>query len=379
MLNRCLALLAFAASMLDGQSRLELLRRAANFYNNLDSVDVKGYATARVPGTSWEITYDAETEAAQPKFIPVGLRASSMQVVTTVSNFRPARVVARTSDPFPTHRFMMLPFGQYENLARHLLDAQRIGVEIITYQGHNYSCDVIDAVYDESPEFKPNSISSHRKIYIDPNTLWVLKETRPDSAVGEWTFVVTSITLNKQPSAALLKALQSFASQPKTKSQWRGRPAPDLTLTDLSGNRVRLAELHGHPVLLDFWASYCGPCKRAAALSEQLANTYRQAGLIVWSLTEDTPSDARLWLKFNHLSLPVLLDRDGVAFKTFQVEGVPVAILIDDQGKVVKYWIGMDDPGDVQTTIESLVDHLQRHLNEPVAAGTPRAWGTFFH
>ena len=85
MLQRCISLLYFA-SLLNGQSRIELLRRAANFYNDVTSFDVKGNATAKVPGTSWQITYDSETEAAQPQFIPVGLRGASIDRKSTRLN-----------------------------------------------------------------------------------------------------------------------------------------------------------------------------------------------------------------------------------------------------------------------------------------------------
>jgi peroxiredoxin len=65
--------------------------------------------------------------------------------------------------------------------------------------------------------------------------------------------------------------------------------------------------------------------------------------------------DARLWLNFNHLTLPALLDRDGAAYRAFEVEGVPVAILIDGQGKVVKYWEGEEAKSDVQTAVEQVL------------------------
>lgn len=351
---RCVALLAFAL-VLHGQSSADLLRRAANFYNNLDSFHVVGYAKARLPGTSWQVTYDVETEAAQPKFIPLGLRRASMQAVSTVKNFRQTRVIADTSDPFPSRSFLMPPFGGFENLTQRLLETQRIGLETISYQGHEYRCEVIDAVYDESPEFKPNTKSSHRKIYIDPNSLWVLKEVRPDPNVGEWTFLATSITINEQPSEALIEALQRSAEQIKPKPEWQGRTAPDLMLDDLSGNRVRLADLHGHPILLDFWASYCGPCRRVAAISEELSVRYRGSGLVVWGVTQDTLDDTRLWLRFNHLSLPTLLDGNGAAFKAFEVEGVPVTVLIDEQGRVAKYWEGSEDQKQIEQSIQQIV------------------------
>ena len=341
--------------MVNGQSRIDLLRRAAEFYQNQSSFHVKGVASARVPHSSWQLTYDLEVEAAQPRFIPEGLRRTSLQAVTTTGNFRPARVVADATDPLPD-RFGMRPFARYQTLADHLLDAQRVGVETLTYRAHDYRCEIIDATYDNSPDFKPNSESSHLRVYIDPDTLWVLKETTPDPQVGEWTFAVTAQVFDQSPSEKLIKALEGFANQRKSKPEWEGRDAPDFALKDFSGNRVRLEDLRGHAILLDFWGSYCAPCKRATAFAEQLASAYKNAGLVVWGVTRDTPGDARSWLNFNHLSLPALLDQDGVAFKAFEVEGVPVAILIDEQGKIVKYWQGLDEKSEVQAAVEGIVN-----------------------
>ncbi|HEX3877955.1 MAG TPA: TlpA disulfide reductase family protein [Bryobacteraceae bacterium] len=355
MLKRYLVLLSFAAAVAHGQSRVDLLRRASNYYNDQGSFDVKGVTTAKAPGTSWQFTYDFETEAAQPRFIPVGLRRNSMQAVMSTSNLRTTRVVADATDPRPDRRIFIRPFVSLEKLANRLLDAQRIGVETVTYQGRNYQCEIVDATYDTSPDFKPNSATFHRKIYIDPETLWVLKITEPEPYVGEWTLTVTSLTFDQPPSEGLIQSLDRFQNPRTTRPEWKGREAPDIALNDLSGNRVRLAELRGHAVLLDFWGSYCAPCKRATALSEQLAAAYRDAGLIVWGVTQDTVDDARLWLNFNHLTLPALLDRDGAAYRAFEVEGVPVAILIDGQGKVVKYWEGEEAKSDVQTAVEQVL------------------------
>jgi peroxiredoxin len=60
----------------------------------------------------------------------------------------------------------------------------------------------------------------------------------------------------------------------------------------------------------------------------------------VLTLTQDTAQDAKLWTDYIHVSLPVLLDPDGGAFKAFDVQGVPVTILVDENGKVVHYWVG---------------------------------------
>ncbi len=355
MLKKWVVSLCFAAAMVNAQSRIDLLRHAAEFYQKQSSFHVKGVASARAPNSSWQITYDLEVEAAQPRFIPEALRGSSLQAVTTIGNLRAARVIADATDPLPDG-LGMRPFARYQTLADRLIDAQKVGMETVTYRAHDYGCEIIDATYDASPDFAPNSVSSHLKVYIDPDTLWVLKESQPDPRVGDWTFTLTSQVFDQSPSEKLIQALASFANPRKSKPEWEGRSAPDLALKDFSGNRVRLADFRGHVILLDFWASYCAPCKRATVFAEQLATVYKNAGLVVWGVTRDTPGDARSWLNSNHMSLPALLDQDGAAFKAFEVEGVPVAILIDGQGIVVKYWEGLEETSEIQTAVEEIVN-----------------------
>lgn len=95
-------------------------------------------------------------------------------------------------------------------------------------QGHTYSCEVIDAVYDYSPGFKPQSMIKHKRLSISPNDLLVLRETNSSGGL-DWTADVTAFSFDRPPSEAMLKALQTFAAQPKDRPDWVGRPAPDLT------------------------------------------------------------------------------------------------------------------------------------------------------
>jgi peroxiredoxin len=256
----------------------------------------------------------------------------------------------------------MAPFGRYDDLARRLVDAQRVGTEIITVQGHKHSCEIIDAVYDISPDFKPHSQTMHQRFSIDPSDMLVLRETQSSSDGIEWTGDVASTSFDLPPSEAMVQTLRDLAAQAKDRSDWIGRSVPDLVLTQLSGSSVRLAELRGKIILLDFWASYCAPCKRTTLHAQELANRYKSSGLTVLTLTQDTPADAKLWTDYNHVNLPVSLDPEGAAFKAFDVEGVPVTILIDQNGKVVHYWVGLDDPTIMDSVLSAT---LQGH---PISA-----------
>lgn len=339
------------------QSRVDLLQQVADHYRNATSFDVKGTASAVVPGTSWRVSYDFDTEGAQPTFVPLSVRTASMQVVSYVGNLKETLAVQDATDPKPQRRFGLEPLGRYSELTARLIDAQRIGTETITVQGHMYSCEIIDAVYDYSPGFKPHSMIQHKRLSISPTDLLVLRETNPSGGL-DWAAEVTAFSFDRPLSEGMVKALQTFAAQPKDRPEWVGRPAPDLTLSQLSGMPVKLSELHGKPVLLDFWGSYCGPCRRVTLHAQDLQKRYGASGLVVLTLTQDTQADATLWANYNHVTLPVLLDSNGAAFKAFEIQGIPVTIFIDESGKVVHYWLGLDDPSSIDSVLSA---SLQTH------------------
>ncbi len=151
----------------------------------------------------------------------------------------------------------------------------------------------------------------------------------------------------------MLELLKRTAADPQDRPQWIGRTLPNLALSQLGGASVNLRETRGQTVLLDFWDSYCGPCTIATRHAQDLENRYRSSGLEVLTLTRDTARDAKLWADHYHVNLPILLDPNGAAFKAFDVQGVPVTILIDANGRVVHYWIGLEDPAQIDSIVSA--------------------------
>jgi len=338
-------------------SRIGLLQKVEERFRNANSFDVKGTASAVIPGSSWRITYEFETEGAQPSFLPLSVRGPSMRVRSTIGKSTETKIDANAKDPKP-RGFGTFPLGRYTDITRHLIDAQKIGTETIAFQGREHSCEIIDAVYDISPELKPHSRTMHKHFSVDPSEMLVLRETHPGADNVEWTADVSSISFDQPPTEAMVGALERFANQPKDRPEWIGRSIPDVKLSQLSGSSVSLGDLRGKPVLLDFWGSDCGPCRLTTLHVQELAKQYQSSSLTVFTLTQETAQDAKLWTDLYHVNLPVLLDPDGKAFKAFDVEGIPVTILVDANGKVVHYWIGFDDRSSMDTVLAAM---LQRH------------------
>ncbi len=157
----------------------------------------------------------------------------------------------------------------------------------------------------------------------------------------------------KPPSAA--KKVAQFTSpeqqsEKQVAARYVGKPAPDFTLKDLSGKSVSLSSLKGHPVLLDFWASWCGPCQMTMPIFQQLHKDFAGKGLIVVGVdTWDTPKGFGAWQKENGsmYTFMILIDPAGqsqpdksIAGTLYDVTGIPTTLIIDKNGIVRGYLVG---------------------------------------
>jgi len=119
-----------------------------------------------------------------------------------------------------------------------------------------------------------------------------------------------------------------------------GSAAPDFTLRDLDGREVALGSLRGKVVVLDFWASWCGPCKRAMPFLEEIHRAYESdpatKGKVVvlgMNTSESDAADARRVIKEKALTYLTLLDADATSF-AYGVTGLPALFVIDTEGRV---------------------------------------------
>ena len=120
-----------------------------------------------------------------------------------------------------------------------------------------------------------------------------------------------------------------------------GKPAPDFTLRDLDGREVHLSELRGKPVLLDFWATWCGYCRQALPSVELLHRSLKDK-LAVFGVDDEAPEVAREYLQKFGYTLPSLVDPNDRAVNLFHLGGWPTTILIDREGKIVFYEVGFE-------------------------------------
>lgn len=140
-----------------------------------------------------------------------------------------------------------------------------------------------------------------------------------------------------------------------------GKSAPEFELKDLSGARVRLAEVRGKVVLLNFWAEWCGPCRAEMPFMESLYNAFKDKGLVVLAVSVDRSEKAvKAFVSEKKLTFKVLMDKDKeVSFDQYGVIGLPTTFLIDKnkKGGVAEKFMGpMEwDSAEMKDTVSRLL------------------------
>ncbi len=157
-------------------------------------------------------------------------------------------------------------------------------------------------------------------------------------------------------SILALGFLFSAVAMPKTEPV---KPAPDFTLKSMTGENVRLSELRGQVVMINFWASWCGPCRQEMPYLEALYQRYNALGFELLGVNvEQDVDDARRWLSDTPVSFPVLLDPQNELTAMYQVKAMPSTILVDRDGNMRHLHKGYK-PGD-ENTYQDLVRSLIR-------------------
>jgi len=135
-----------------------------------------------------------------------------------------------------------------------------------------------------------------------------------------------------------------------------GAPAPDFSLPDLDGKPLDLTNYRGKVVLLDFWATWCTPCRDEIPHFVEWQDKYREQGLQVIGISmDDGPKPVREFYREFKMNYPVALGTEKLAASYGGVLGLPITFLIDRDGRVAAKFVGAVEMSSVEQQIKSLL------------------------
>ena len=143
--------------------------------------------------------------------------------------------------------------------------------------------------------------------------------------------------------AVLLKIIRNYLLLLGCLVAWSGiaesasisGPAPNFTLKSLSGENIKLSELTGNVVLINFWASWCGPCRQEMPYLNAIHNKYEALGFTVLGVNvEEQVANARSFIAERPVDFPILFDSNNKVSELYKVIAMPTTVVIDRDGKM---------------------------------------------
>ncbi|MEK7439600.1 MAG: redoxin domain-containing protein [Chloroflexota bacterium] len=135
-----------------------------------------------------------------------------------------------------------------------------------------------------------------------------------------------------------------------------GSPAPDFTLKNIEGRDIRLSSLNGQPILINFWATWCGPCEIEMPAIDAAYRKYRDQGFVVLAVDDDEPlADVVVFFKKHNLAFEALLDPGTKVTDLYRVRAFPTSFFVGRNGRILSMQIGT-------MTEKQLEGHLERIL-----------------
>jgi thiol-disulfide isomerase/thioredoxin len=161
------------------------------------------------------------------------------------------------------------------------------------------------------------------------------------SLAGRWIFLLVAVLvvggglifLNRVPGQSRLAQLEP--------APIKGHPAPEISLVSTGGEPLSLSDFKGKPVVINFWATWCAPCR---AETPDLQEVHRELGdeMVIFgvNVTQQDQGDIEAFLQEFGVTYPVGLDVDGEAFRAYSVLGLPTTVFVDRNGIINEVFTG---------------------------------------
>lgn len=197
---------------------------------------------------------------------------------------------------------------------------------------------------EETRDLKFEIVEEHTRVQIDekiPETTFVFHPPAGARKVDKFSFAQ--------------KVKKPGVQESDTGSLQEGKPAPQFSLKDLSGNMHSLSDYKGSFVVLDFWASSDKTCKADLPLLKKLAQKYTSQNLVLLTINNEDEKKVREFLKEQNLAITVLLDSASEVGRKYRITMIPQLVLIDNEGIVKKLLPGAGTGQDLEKEFQNLL------------------------
>lgn len=150
----------------------------------------------------------------------------------------------------------------------------------------------------------------------------------------------------------------------------KGSEAPDFTLTSSAGREIRLSAFRGRPVLLNFFTTWCGPCRSEMPGMENMFQKYVSQGLVLIAVDQgDSLADVKKYATDMQLGFPLLLDEDTQVGDLYGVNSYPRTYFIDTEGVIQRVTAGSMEESEIEAGIKDLMEGAREAKEKKAAAG----------
>ncbi len=359
----------------------ELIRRVSRSYQDLQSYYFEGLLRTEIKGEGFyqRIELPVVVSAVKPDKTRIEIKHSlegflivtdgdtTWEYVPRLKQFtRQTGDVSRVAGYGSKLSLVAMSLVEdYSRLGRSAVEVRLVGEETREIDSREVRCLLVEYAGRTPLRFiddsGPSSILS-----IDPERNLILQEDSR-AAIGSspfgWpaearhTITLTKARINQSlPDSLFVFTPPQGAQQVQvlgSRSAPTGREAKDFTLEDLNGRPVRLSGLRGKVVILEFWASWCEPCRYEMPLVEALQHRFRDEGLVVLGINDEDPPIARRYVEQGGYTFPTLFDKGQTVAGLYGVRAIPALFVIDRQGEIVGRHSGYG-PGSEEKILDSL-------------------------
>jgi thiol-disulfide isomerase/thioredoxin len=258
--------------------------------------------------------------------------------------------------------------ARYKAIETGVLSAKRLPDASIPLDGMARHCVVLEVTYRPS---NPKVEELPKTFWIDAQTHLVLRQRSSFKGdmpqLGGKVEQQEEISLRRaqldpalpdsmwvfRPPAGSRQVAEFSGPDADPASAFAGRPAIDFTLKDLKGRAHSLKSLRGKIVLLDFWATWCGPCRITMPQVAKIHQQFKSRGVEVMSINVgETAAQAGSYIRKNGYLFTTLLDQKREVAARYQVNGIPTLVVIDRAGTVSDYLVGSRDEAALRAALK---------------------------